>query len=337
MTENPKPAPVSVVIPTYNSARFVTQAIDSLLAQTAPPAEIIVVDDGSTDDTRDRLLPYRGRILYLPQQNGGVSAARNHGVQRATGAFVAFLDADDVWHPRKLELQMEAFRRQPELGLLGTDCFDWPARSFPEVNPATATGVDVIPWEWLVVRNYLSTSSVVVRRALLERVGPFDTGMQGPEDRDLWLRVAEIAPVGNLHLPLMGYRLVPGSVSKQAHRCQAGMRRILDRVGERRGWGGRWWLRRKAHSYIDHSCAYLFDAAGNRGTALLNLVQSFAWYPFPYRRDEVATRFERPKRLLVVLLRLLGLKRTAPTPPAALEEGDLDAVAALRLACPGQA
>ena len=96
---------VSVVIPTYNYAHFVTGAVESALAQTYPDREVIVVDDGSTDDTRDRLAPFEGRIRYIHQENQGLSAARNTGIRAARGALVAFLDSDDLWHPEKLAVQ----------------------------------------------------------------------------------------------------------------------------------------------------------------------------------------------------------------------------------------
>ena len=102
-----KPDSVSVVIPSFNCGSFVSQAIDSVLAQTCAPAEVIVVDDGSTDDTAERLEPYMDRIRYVFQENRGVSAARNRAVAESRGHCVAFLDADDVWHPRKLELQLK--------------------------------------------------------------------------------------------------------------------------------------------------------------------------------------------------------------------------------------
>src|SRR5262245_24730960 len=98
---------VSVVIPTFNRAHLITGAIESVLAQTLPPLEIIVVDDGSTDDTPERLAPYLDRIVFLGQENRGVSAARNAGIQAARGNLIAFLDSDDVWHPRKIEIQAE--------------------------------------------------------------------------------------------------------------------------------------------------------------------------------------------------------------------------------------
>jgi len=93
---------ISVVIPTYNYARYVTQAVDSVLAQTYPAGEIVVVDDGSTDNTRERLQPYWARIHYVYQANQGLSAARNAGIRVARGDVIALLDSDDLWHPRKL-------------------------------------------------------------------------------------------------------------------------------------------------------------------------------------------------------------------------------------------
>src|SRR5581483_8515222 len=180
---------ISVVIPAYNAGRYVTQAIDSVLAQTPRPCEILVINDGSTDDTEERLLPYWNDIRYIAQPNQGVSASRNRGIQEARGDFVAFLDADDVWHPRKLDLQMQVFARRPELGFLSTQRFPWPASEFPDIAATDPRDSLVsIPWSRLVAQNLLDTSSLVCRRELLETVGPFDTRMQGPEDHDLWVR-----------------------------------------------------------------------------------------------------------------------------------------------------
>src|SRR4051812_30447055 len=279
--------PVSVVIPTFNSAHLISQAVESVLLQSSPPAEILVIDDGSVDDTRQRLLPYTGRVGYLHQPNRGVSAARNLGVLQASQEFVAFLDADDVWHPRKLELQMKAFERCPELGLLSTREFAWPAPEFPEVQERT-TGVKFVDWSQLVVRNYLATSAIVARRSALLLAGPFYPAIQGPEDRDLWLRVAERTRVAILEMPLTGYRDVPGSVSKQGTRCQQGMLRILHKLDERGVWGHRWLLRRKAYSYVYHSCAFIHAAAGHYPTALACSLKSLLWYPLLYRRAEVS-------------------------------------------------
>ena len=105
---------VSVVVPAYNYARYLPKAIDSALGQTHPPLEVIVVDDGSTDDTPRVLAAYADRIRVIRQANQGAGAARNAGIAAARGEYVAFLDSDDLWHPRKLELQLARFASDPE-------------------------------------------------------------------------------------------------------------------------------------------------------------------------------------------------------------------------------
>ena len=124
--------------------------------------------------------------------------------------------------------------------------------------------------------------------------------------------------------------MVPGSVSKQAKTCHAGMRRILQRLDERKLWRGRWLLRRKAYGYMNHSSAYLFDACGQYRVALWKSLRSFAWYPLPFQSDETATRFERPKRALVTLLRMLHIRAPSAPLAAALAVGELDALEAGR-------
>jgi glycosyltransferase involved in cell wall biosynthesis len=299
---------VSVIIPTFNSAVLVTAAVESALAQTAPPMEVIVVDDGSTDDTRERLSAYGNRIRYLHQQNRGVAAARNSGLREAQGEFIAFLDADDVWHPRKLEMQITAMAANPDLRLLGTSIFDWPTDRIGDVYGAGA--IHRVAWRKLAVKNYFATSSVMVRRTALLQVGEFDTALQGPEDHDLWLRIAETGgAVANLGFPLTGYRDTPGSLSRQAQTMRAGMRQILRNLDQRAAWGGRRWLRRKAYGYCDYSCAYMAGAAGLPGRALGDLARSMLWYPLPYHRSEVRFPLARLRMLPMNLARLLRLRR----------------------------
>src|SRR5438034_9298591 len=122
---------VSVIIPTYNYARYLAAAIESALAQTYAPLEIIVVDDGSTDDTLRILGAYGNRLRVLRQANQGAGAARNAGIAAARGEYVAFLDSDDLWHPRKLELQLARFASDPDLGLVhcGVEVLDEQGRT----------------------------------------------------------------------------------------------------------------------------------------------------------------------------------------------------------------
>jgi glycosyltransferase involved in cell wall biosynthesis len=290
---------VSVVIPTYNSAALVEEAVRSALAQTMPPAEVIVVDDGSTDDTADRLADFGPPVRVIRQANGGVSSARNRALAAATGDLIAFLDADDVWHPDKLRRQLEVLAARPELGLLGTLTVAWPG-AFPDALPEGA--VVRVRLDDLVVRNHFVTSSMIIRRACVERVGAFDSDLSGPEDYDYWLRAAAIAPAAQLHLPLTGYRDVGGSLSKQALRMEAGMRRILGKLERSGVFHGRTRLRRKAWAYFHYSCAYMHGAAGHRTAALQNAVQSLWQYPAPFGRDEVRVPFGRA-RLVVAAVR----------------------------------
>jgi glycosyltransferase involved in cell wall biosynthesis len=294
---------VSVIIPTFNCARLVVEAVHSALVQTHAPAEVIVVDDGSTDETRERLAALPPPVHYIRQSNQGVAAARNRGIREATGELIAFLDADDVWHERKLELQVRWMRDEPGLALLDTGTVDWPHETFPPVSAAAAERPVPIRFDDLVVRNTITTSSVMVRRNVLDRVGDFDTSLHGPEDFDLWLRVALIAAVANLPLPLTGYRDGAGTLGKQAASMEAGVRRILTKLESAGALSGRPLLRRKAWSYLYYSCAYLRGLAGDQAGAMRLMARSLGQYPLPYRRSEVRMPLARPRVLMRTALR----------------------------------
>ena len=301
---------VSVIIPTYNSGHLVVDAIASALAQTRAPAEVVVVDDGSADDTRERLATFGPPVRYVYQENAGVAAARNRGLSKSHSELIAFLDADDVWHPRKLECQVRALDDNPDLGLVGTAAIDWPAESFPAMEHLPAPPLTRVRWNDFVVRNPFVTSSVVVRRQILERVGEFDTALQGPEDFDLWLRVAREAEVANLPLPLTGYRDVAGSLGKQAVTMEAGTRRILEKLAAGGAFRGKPFLRRKAWSYLYFSCGYMHGAAGNPTRALRMMLKSFLTYPIPYRSHEVRVPLARVRLFARTAVRAVAHWRT---------------------------
>ena len=182
---------VSVVIPAYNCAAYVGQAIDSVLSQTYTDWEIIVVDDGSKDDTRLVLDKYGDRrIRYVYQQNQGVSIARNHGIQLARGEFVAFLDADDFFLSDKLASQIAVFAAKPNLGIVHS--------GWRLVNSIGEPIKDIKPWQnvpkldlemWLRWKPVLP-SAMMFRRHWLEQVGGFDPRFPPAEDTDLVLRLA---------------------------------------------------------------------------------------------------------------------------------------------------
>lgn len=203
---------VSVVIPTYNYGHFVVGAVESVLAQTYPNVEIIIVDDGSRDDTKARLEPFMGRIRYIYQDNQGLSAARNTGIGAATGQWIAFLDSDDSWHPRKLELQMAYLDGHPEVGLLATQYFTNLSSGWPDIAEQELP-VQQFSLDDIVIRSRFGPSTVIVSRKCVEEAGRFDVALRSVEDRDLWIRIASRYPVVKLELPLCWYRIHSASMN----------------------------------------------------------------------------------------------------------------------------
>jgi glycosyltransferase involved in cell wall biosynthesis len=185
---------VSIIIPTYNRKSFVLEAVESVLAQTYEDFELIAVDDGSSDGTAEVLKRYEKRVLYLYQANQGVSAARNNGLARAQGEFVAFLDSDDLWLAKKLAIQIAFMDRHPQAQISYTDEI-WIRRG-NRVNPkkrhAKYSG-EIYPQ--CLPLCIISPSSALMRRGLFEQVGTFDPALPVCEDYDLWLRVAARFPV----------------------------------------------------------------------------------------------------------------------------------------------
>lgn len=187
---------VSVIIPTFNRASYVCEAIDSVLAQTYQDLEIIVVDDGSTDDTLPVLETYGERLRLLRQKNSGPAVARNRGIFAARGEYIAFLDSDDLWVPSKLEKQVAVLDSEPEIGLVYTDCFK--GKSLEDIT--NGSGGCYAEWApqsgdifgQLTRLNLVATPSVLVRFAVLRRVGIFDPLLRRGEDYDLWLRIAHV-------------------------------------------------------------------------------------------------------------------------------------------------
>jgi glycosyltransferase involved in cell wall biosynthesis len=211
---------VSVIIPTYNRAAFIADAIESVKCQTYQSVEIIVVDDGSTDDTLVWLERYRDDVRVLTQSNRGPAAARNTGLRAARGEIVALLDSDDVWEPHKLARQIRLLQRAgPDVPCCicnawmvfpdgsRQETFDY-ARLFPSVSE----GVWLNPAEIFASRFVLFAQTAAIRRAVLERIGGFDESLRFHEDHELPLRLAIEGPWVFIKDPLVSYRRdSPGS------------------------------------------------------------------------------------------------------------------------------
>jgi len=201
MNEN-KPL-VSVIIPTFNRSTMVVEAVDSVLAQSYQPLEIIVVDDGSTDDTGVCLTGYGQRIKVIRRSlNSGVSAARNCGIRQNSGSYVALLDSDDLWLPDKIERQMDFFFTHPEAMICQTE-ETWIRRG-KRVNPKHKhRKYSGSIFSHCLPLCIVSPSAVMFKRELISQVGLFDEQLPACEDYDLWLRIAAHHPIFLLEEPLI--------------------------------------------------------------------------------------------------------------------------------------
>ncbi len=185
---------VSVIIPTYNRESFIAECVESVLAQTFSDFELIVVDDGSTDRTETVVGRYSDKIRYLRQEQRGPAAARNSGIRDASSEWLSFLDSDDLWLPRKLELQMEYLRNSPDTKICYTEEI-WYRRG-RRVNPAQKhRKYSGWIYQKMLPLCIVSPSSVMIHRSVLEKVGLFDEELPACEDYDLWLRIGLRYPI----------------------------------------------------------------------------------------------------------------------------------------------
>jgi len=221
-------ATVSVVIPVYNSEAYIGAALDSVLRQTHPVSEIIVIDDGSQDATEQIVAGY-SQIQWIGQNHRGPSAARNSGIRYAQGAWIAFLDSDDLWQPRKIEKQLMALAAYPSSAFSFSTLASFYIRNntvianepyMPNELSAWLAGMsseqgsvfgDV--YQLLLKVNCVHTSSVIARREALSAVGMFDETIRHGEDHDLWLRLARQWPAVYIFEPVAQYRIHPSALS----------------------------------------------------------------------------------------------------------------------------
>lgn len=236
-TNNLNRSTVCVIIPTYNRAQYICSAIESVLSQSYKPLTIIVVDDGSTDNTAEVISRYTDIIKYFRIVHCGLaSKVRNAGLEMVQEDYVAFLDSDDQWLPNKLEQQVRILDEHPEVGLICTNAFvlgegqDKPNRLYLQGEQLSSGNVLQV----LLRNNFVITSTVVIRRSLLEHVGTFseDHLLRVGEDYDLWLRIAAVSQVFSLPDALCIYRDHAESIRSQQSIIDywQGMLLILDRL-----------------------------------------------------------------------------------------------------------
>jgi glycosyltransferase involved in cell wall biosynthesis len=274
-------ATISVVIPAYNSEPFIADAIESVLAQTVPPDEIIVVDDGSTDRTADVLQRFGSRVHLLQQANKGPSAARNRGAAAARSAWLAFIDADDTWLPTKLQRQLEIAAAE-DVKMVYTDRFNVGNKgALPDVQSQVQRLYrgDVF-LDLLQEGNHISLSSVLIDTALFQTLGGFAEHIRSGEDWDLWIRLAERHRIGVVEEPLLRYRFHATMSSGAPRKMRAGRNEVVERaLATPRGQalGGR--LRRRIRSVVAMTNANDASKHGDRTLAVAEYVRALRLDP----------------------------------------------------------
>jgi glycosyltransferase involved in cell wall biosynthesis len=281
MTPKAETPAVSVVIPAYNAAWCVGKAIDSVLAQDYRDFEIIVVNDGSTDDTATVLSAYGDAIRVVHQANGGLSNARNTGIREARGERIAFLDADDWWLPGKLEKQMTLMESRPQLGFTSTTarvedpdgrlvniwaCAQWQGSFLIHLFGSNA---DVAG----------SGSAVIANRNLFNQVGAFDESLRSLEDIDMWMRLAAVADYACLEEPLVVILKRPGSMSRNLEVMREAAIRVMQKNRHLlpTSHQGAYWRACMAGIHGDY--AKWRYRAGQRKVALLEVARLFRLAP----------------------------------------------------------
>jgi glycosyltransferase involved in cell wall biosynthesis len=221
---------ISCIVPVYNGERYLSEALDSILAQTRAPEQIIVADDGSTDGTAGVLASYGDRVLYLYQPNTRPSAARNLGLRAAEGEFVTFLDSDDRWHPEKLARQLARFEARPEIDYCVTHVQNFWVPELQEEAERFRGHPRSAP-----VAGYV-TQTLMARRSLFDRIGPFNAELKNADAADWFLRADAAGALSELLPDVLVYRrLHPGNRSRT---LEANSRdeflRLLKASGDRR-------------------------------------------------------------------------------------------------------
>jgi glycosyltransferase involved in cell wall biosynthesis len=229
---------VSVIVPAYNAARFIADALESVFAQTFGDFEIVVVNDGSPDTPalERALAPCRDRLTYVAQENGGPSRARNAAARAARGRYLALLDADDVWEPDYLASQVAALEADPSADAVYANgvIFGDGADAGREMMDAFPSGDGEVTFERVLTGECTVLICAVVRRAAFERVGGFDDDLRAAEDFDLWLRVLKSG--GRIlcnRRRLMRYRRSAGSNSSSQERMYAGALAVFEKTAAR--------------------------------------------------------------------------------------------------------
>ena len=282
---------VTVVIPAYTYENYVGETIQSVLDQTYPEIETLVVDDGSTDGTAEVVKGFGGRVSYIHKENGGLGSARNRGISDARGEFLVFLDADDLLEPDAVDLmvaKLQSLTSDYALVACQFTAIDGEGKEVSVQERAPADGE--VTYKSLLLRNRFCPV-VLVRRSVICELGMFDTefgvGEQGSEDRDMWIRIAAGHRIFMLGQRLVRKRQHTVNMSSNTERQMASMRRTLGKA-KASGVVSRWNLPFWGHvSSVYHmQGAMMFKEGGDKGGAWRELLKSFVCCPWPCSHRE---------------------------------------------------
>ncbi|GAA6621809.1 glycosyltransferase family 2 protein [Scytonema sp. NUACC26] len=222
---------VTVVIPAYNAMAFLPETLDSVLNQTFTDFEVLIVNDGSTDKIVEWASQVTDpRVKLITQENQRVSVARNTGINNSQGEYIAFLDADDLWEPTKLEKQVRCLDENPEVGMVYT----WTLlvdKDNNSIGRVYASDVEGKAWAEILEKDMISSgSSTMVRRSCFDTVGLFDRTLAYAPDLDMWVRIAFHYPIAVVKEPLLRYRQLPNSFSRNNQKMVQDLRQVIEKT-----------------------------------------------------------------------------------------------------------
>lgn len=285
IAQSPAPA-VSVIVPAYNAAATLQETLESVVAQTFTDFELLVLDDGSTDATAQVALSFKDlRVRVISLTQGGVARARNLAVDEARGSLIAFLDADDVWLPRKLERQVALLDERPDVGLCVTRATRIDADSRPTGEmPILETSDDYTAALLLHSSIAGSVSAAVIRRELFQQVGGFPCGQRQAEDWDLWLRLSVQTSIAVIPEALVRYRVHSGNASGVARELERDTFPTLDRFFASPLSGPYTHLRKRVYARHWMICSGSYLHQRQLGASLRCLVRGLATSPASVRQ-----------------------------------------------------
>jgi glycosyltransferase involved in cell wall biosynthesis len=279
---------VDVLIPAYNAAHFLPRALESVLAQTEPGWQIMLVDDGSTDNTRAVVEEFvrtheeqlQGRLTYLYQPNRGLPAARNTGIRNSSSPFLALLDADDIWLRNRLAESLASFANKPNVGLSysGFSRFDESGKVLDTFTTSDMGAPGEMATRLYTRAVHLPCPTVTFRRASLQTVGLFDESMRATEDRDMWLRIAQHYDVVFVPKVLALYRSSSSSMSGDLPRMLQAQRQFIAKHYGEPGCG--WLAQRMALATTFQLLAESYSARHQHRPAIRYALQAVLMTPF---------------------------------------------------------